>query len=371
MQLPGFILFNGVLWVLALGTGIVLPVYVFIPVVLASGFISIGFSSRHIRSMYASVSDSAGMQEDTAGAEETDIPDVRIAPENYAAPVEQTVDNRQLTNDISSLLDNLQKALRDQSVHDLSRVEQVRHLTDSELRPRLEHLKTDTTQILDNVSRAFDISDNLSKTANDTFALAAKVQKGIENINEILRQSLQNTQFLEEQSKKISRILDLMSDISSQIQVLSMNASIVSARAGVHGKGFEVVAKEIRTLSHQTEDSLQEIAASIGEIQQTIRMVGEDTQQADEAAAEETKSLMSVAGSLQGVQLAIEVVHTVSETSKEKISRQTRQLTEIGELYNQLDTLVHELQAIESTQGEQVQTAAAIDAIRTRLQSEE
>lgn len=354
-------------WILNLAVGIFLPP-VFFAVFSTAGFaVLVFFVTRQQRHL----------AEDQAGAEiipETvEAGDYELSPSGIEEinEAESAVPSASVSEaaaaEILKLLEQLETEIDVSRTTHSPQLLRVRHITEDELRPRLGNLKKDTQMILQNVNRSYDISDNLSKTASNAFSLAAKVQKGIENINQSLQQSLQNTVFLEDQSKKISRILDLMSDISSQIQVLSMNASIVSARAGIHGKGFEVVAKEIRNLSHETENSLQEISGSIKEIQGTISTVSLDTQQADQAAAEETKSLMSVAGALQGVQLAVEVVHTVSTESKEKIQQQNDVLQQIEDMYNRLDD---ELRDIDSEPAESDSSVSLVSRIRELLESQ-
>ncbi|GAB6088532.1 methyl-accepting chemotaxis protein [Spirochaeta dissipatitropha] len=351
-------------WILNLAVGILLPP-VFFAVFSTAGFAVLVFFI--IRQHSSSVVDQAGSGSSTETIEtgDSELPSSEIEEIDEAEPAALTSSVSEASvAEILQLLKELEAEVEASRNTHSPQLVRVRHITEDELRPRLGNLKKDTQQILQNVNRSYDISDNLSKTASNAFSLAAKVQKGIENINQSLQQSLQNTAFLEEQSKKISRILDLMSDISSQIQVLSMNASIVSARAGIHGKGFEVVAKEIRNLSHETENSLQEISSSIKEIQGTISTVSLDTQQADQAAAEETKSLMSVAGALQGVQLAVEVVHTVSTESKEKIQQQTDVLQQIEDMYNRLDD---ELRDMDSESSVTESTGNLVSRIRELL----
>lgn len=340
---------QSILWLGTILAGLLLPGPYFAAVGAAAGLLAIAFASVSmvVRAPARTLGERSEVAEPVEELAELPGSDpvehgnsVENSESDWMEPADVSV-QRQLLELIDRLQQDQETVGESDAVDD--QLHSVRLLAREELRPRLERLKNDTKQIQNDISRAYDISDNLTKTASTAFELAAKVQKGVENINSTLKQSLQNTQFLGEQSQKISGILDLMGDISSQIQVLSMNASIVSARAGVHGKGFEVVAKEIRKLSHQTEDSLKEIAASINEIQHTITTVGEDTQQADTAAADETKSLMSVAGSLQGVQLAVEVVHAVSTASKDRIQQQAEALKGIEHIYDRLDVVLEGL----------------------------
>ncbi|MFS0557186.1 methyl-accepting chemotaxis protein [Brevibacillus sp. 179-C9.3 HS] len=76
---------------------------------------------------------------------------------------------------------------------------------------------------------------------------------------------------LNNRSKEIEGILDTISQLTSQINLLALNASIEAARAGEHGRGFAVVAGEVKKLANQSEESASKIAMLIGEIQQDTR----------------------------------------------------------------------------------------------------
>jgi methyl-accepting chemotaxis protein len=105
--------------------------------------------------------------------------------------------------------------------------------SNTEMSQDLGNLKANAEFINENVVRAFEIADNLANTAKEAFELSENVQSGVKIVTDALGASLQNTEELFTQSKKITRILEIMSDISEKIHILSINASIVSARAGV------------------------------------------------------------------------------------------------------------------------------------------
>ncbi|NOY09739.1 MAG: hypothetical protein GXP33_12960, partial [Spirochaetes bacterium] len=132
-----------------------------------------------------------------------------------------------------------------------------------------------------------------------------------------------------EQSKNINNIIKVISDISSKTHILSINASIVSARAGVHGKTFEVVSKEIRNLAMDTEKSSKKIEEEIHNIQETIKLAVDTIRMAVDQNSIERKSLISVVGSLQGVMLGVEVIRTVSDETKEKSNTQVINFSDI------------------------------------------
>jgi len=186
----------------------------------------------------------------------------------------------------------------------------------------IKRLQSNSKSIMENSKKAFDISDNLAGTAEKAFALSEQVQAKVKELTDELSQSLEETRRLFEESKKIAGILEMMSDISSKTYVLSINASVVATRAGVHGRAFDVVAKEVRKLAQETEGSLKSIEDFVNHIQQIVQSVVEHTTLTSEEIQKEKESLLSVAGALQGVILAVEIIRTVSNLSKERAEEQ-------------------------------------------------
>jgi len=176
--------------------------------------------------------------------------------------------------------------------------------------------------IRENVDRAFEIADNLANSAQHAFSLSERVQKGVTVVTNALLESLKQTEVLSEHSARITGILELMSEVSDKIHVLSINASIVSARAGIAGRAFEVVAKEIRSLAKETEHSLGNIVEVIEFLRSSIAKVIKVVRDADAETEQEKNSLIEVAGALQGVILGVEIVKAVSGFAKEKALEQ-------------------------------------------------
>ncbi len=99
----------------------------------------------------------------------------------------------------------------------------------------------------------------------------AKTLHGMKEIDSSVRLTGQRIEALLTRSREIEKVLHVIQNVNSEINLLSLNAAILSSQAGVHGKGFSVVAFEMKELSDRTEMSTKEIAALIHDIQEDVR----------------------------------------------------------------------------------------------------
>ncbi len=97
----------------------------------------------------------------------------------------------------------------------------------------------------------------------------------IREIAEVAKDSTSTINSLKEDSQKISDIIKVIKDIADQTNLLALNAAIEAARAGEQGRGFAVVADEVRKLAQKTTDAISEISAKISAIQHSVSSVVE------------------------------------------------------------------------------------------------
>jgi methyl-accepting chemotaxis protein len=114
---------------------------------------------------------------------------------------------------------------------------------------------------------------------------------------------------LERQSEEIGKIVHAVTRIADQTNLLALNAAIEAARAGEHGKGFAVVADEVRNLAEISEKSARGIQEVVNEIQNQVKVVAADTEAAGKKGREEvekakviTQDLLKVAGDFEEIQ---------------------------------------------------------------------
>jgi methyl-accepting chemotaxis protein len=155
------------------------------------------------------------------------------------------------------------------------------------------------------------------RRANEVLALAKSTTVDIETlINGVRDTAAANLEFakkigeLERQSEEISKIVQAVTRIADQTNLLALNAAIEAARAGEHGKGFAVVADEVRNLAEISEKSARGIQEVVNEIQNQVKVVAGDTEAAGKKGREEVEKSKVITQDLLQIAADYEEVRT-------------------------------------------------------------
>ncbi|OKL37574.1 methyl-accepting chemotaxis protein [Domibacillus mangrovi] len=149
--------------------------------------------------------------------------------------------------------------------------------------------------------------------------------------------SLEAVRSLEENARKVGKVIGLVGDIAAQTNLLALNASIEAARAGEHGKGFAVVAEEVRKLADESATAVQSISDLVKKIQEEVdRVVQKITAQA-EAAGEGVKKGASaqeavgqISSKITSMAGAVEEIANLVDQQMVKIEQTSRQSQEVA-----------------------------------------
>lgn len=208
----------------------------------------------------------------------------------------------------------------------------------SDVVQKIEGIHSDTTEIIhkarQNKVEITQVGEELSKTASKITVLTAQVQSGAVIENEMAMRIEQ----LSNDTKQVKAVLDMIGDIADQTNLLALNAAIEAARAGEHGRGFAVVADEVRKLAERTQKSLIEIQSTINVIVQAII----------EASEEMNRSSKNM-HNLAEISNEAEDEIAAAASSMMKVTRTTEETVNVfGHMAEMIKSTVDEIQKIDT-----------------------
>lgn len=211
------------------------------------------------------------------------------------------------------------------------------------------------------IKELINITDSNQQSLDDTISIIVDIKNSIEY-------TFKSTKELEEKSKQVDEILTLIGDISEQTNLLALNASIEAARAGEYGRGFSVVAEEIRKLAEGTKESLNQVSGIVNELKYKINLVQEQmtennqkSQTGNNILNETANSLNKIAYSLKSFTNNIVDIRDESETLLSKAKN-------VIELNNEIsDTTKNAVSKYEVVSEQISQSASASEEITASI----
>ncbi|RDW16986.1 methyl-accepting chemotaxis protein [Oceanobacillus arenosus] len=195
-------------------------------------------------------------------------------------------------------------------------------------------------------------SNKVLEMTNEGRNLMEGSQRQMGSIDQLVKDAVQNVQGLDEQSKQISKLVSVIQEIADQTNLLALNAAIEAARAGEHGKGFAVVADEVRKLAEQVSVSVTDITGIVTAIQTEASKIAGSLRGGYKEVEEGTKQIQTTGMTLneisKSVTKMVEDINTISGN-----------LTEIVDNTQEMNGSIEEIASVSEESAAGVEEIAA------------
>ncbi|MGF1721524.1 methyl-accepting chemotaxis protein [Vibrio kyushuensis] len=295
--------------------------------------------------------------------------DIQISFENTAPNGSIYHAVQQMSRSLAELVTNL-----DSSMHalrgELSQVEaragSIATLTDTQqqstamIATAMTEMASSAMNVADSARDTASNTDEADKQSQHTQQLIHNTVDNIEGLATQLGTASQAVADLDNDVNSIVKVLDVIGDIAEQTNLLALNAAIEAARAGEQGRGFAVVADEVRNLAGRTQESTKEIQQMINNLQEGSRNAINTMEVCAETSQSTVTESQNASEALQQIVVALESISAMSHQIATAAAEQTQVGDDISKRINMIEESGTQLSGVVTESHNSTQTLTSL-----------
>ncbi|WP_421868241.1 methyl-accepting chemotaxis protein [Motiliproteus sp.] len=241
------------------------------------------------------------------------------------------------------------------------------HQSTDQVATAITEMSSAVEEVARSTTAAADAATEATNQVSQSSALVGQTVEGVQRLAQQLQATMSVIGDLEQGATEISSILDVIKGIADQTNLLALNAAIEAARAGEQGRGFAVVADEVRSLAKSTQESAAEIENMIVRVQasanQSVGAMRQGTEQAEQVLVQSEQ----VTAALDQVQSAVSAISDMNTQIASAAEEQKAVAEDVSRNINEIATM-----AVENGEGSKQLTATSeeLSQLAQQLQSQ-
>jgi methyl-accepting chemotaxis protein len=245
-----------------------------------------------------------------------------------------------------------------------SGINRQQHETD-QVATAINEMSATVQEVAGNATSASEATQAAESEAASGKQVVDNTVQGINRLADEVARASEVIERVERDSEEIGTVLDVIRGIAEQTNLLALNAAIEAARAGEQGRGFAVVADEVRTLASRTQSSTEEIQGMIERLQGGARSAVEAMQQSREQASHGVETAAEAGSSLEKITRA---VSTIAEMNTQIASAAEEQSAVAEEINRNIASISQISESNSEGAGQTATASAQLASLATELQ---
>ncbi|MFT4908540.1 MAG: aerotaxis receptor [Oleispira sp.] len=269
-------------------------------------------------------------------------------------------------SDNMSILNSLAQSSRKMSDDNLEQVRRQNEETD-QLAQASHQITQSAGILLENTEQTSNAATEAQQSVKQGHDLVTDTASKINDLAKELSTTSTAVTTLAEETESIKRFLDAIKAIAEQTNLLALNAAIEAARAGEQGRGFAVVADEVRNLAVRTQESTAEIHTIVGKLAHGADLAVSTMEHGTEHADNCLQQANQADSSLSAIQANIDAIHLSAQNNSQSIRQQTDTVLQIEQGLNRLASLSTEVEQVSARNAQASDELALLMAEQERI----